>query len=422
MHVYFLFFSVLVTLLSPLSLVAKLTLEECQTIALENGEKKTIADLQALIAYDRIDEARSTGRPKLNIHGDYMTSGETKHWRHNTRNRHVKVSLVIPICNFGLTKEAVKSQKNLYQSSLHSLDQIKQDILHAVSEAYFELLIFQKLEWIVEESIRSLHRQIEVTQDFLNQGLIHRNEALLFEVQLAQFQQNSMEAKLNTKLATERLNRLMNKNLDNLIEIEDILTFTNQEICLDNLIEAAKLNHPQLLALSAQIQAVKHGYRSEKATLYPNLYAFSNYSNTSDYTLPYRQGLDAGIAIDLSLYDGGYTYAKLRRIKKELSQLEWRYQELERDIELNIRSSFLAIQTALGKIPVAQTGVTLAEENLAITQNLFEEGLVTNLDVVHDHENLLEARVSYFKTLYTYHKSRANLIHSAGMMHKKGYL
>jgi outer membrane protein TolC len=406
--------------LVPLS--AKLSLEECQTLALKNCEKKTIADLEALIAYDRIDEARSTGRPSLNAHGDYMSSGEARYWRDNKRNTHAKASLIIPLCNFGLTKEAIKSQKNLYQSSLHHLDQIEQDILYSVNEAYFELLTFQKLEWVVQESIRSLNRQVEITKDFLLQGLVHKNEALLLEVQLAQLHQDLMESKLNTKLATERLNRLMNIELDELTEIEDILPSITQEDCLEKFIRAAKLNHPQLLALNAEIQATKHGYKSEKATLYPNIYAFSNYSTSSDYALPYRQGFDVGVSVDLNIYDGGYTYAKLRRIKKELDQLEWRYLALEKDIELSIRSSFLTIQTALGKIPVAEKGVLLAEETFVLTQHLFEEGMISNVDVINDHENLLQAKVNYFRTLYMFHKSRANLIHSAGMMHKKGCL
>lgn len=404
------------------SLLAKLSLEECQTIALENNEKKTLADIRALIAYDRIDEARSSGRPQLSAQADYMTSGNAKEWRQNKRNQHARVSLVIPLVNFGLTREAVKSQKKLYTSALHAMDQVEQTILYAVNEAYFELLIYQKLDWIVQESIRSLDQQLQVTQDFLSQGLVHRNEALVIEVQLAQLHQDLMEARFQIELATTRLNRLMGLDLATQTEIEDLLPNQFLEDCLDELIGAAKINHPDLLALKAQIEAARHGYKAEKASLYPNIYAFSNYSTTSDYALPYRQGLDAGIGVDFNLYDGGNTNARLRRIKKELNELEWRYQQLEKDIELNIRSAFLSIKTARGKIPVAMKGVNLAQENLALTKSLFEEGLVTNIDVINDDESLSQARVNYYKALYTFHQSRANLIYSAGLMYKKGCL
>lgn len=191
------------------------------------------------------------------------------------------------------------------------------------------LLIYQKLDWIVQESVRSLDQHLQVTQDFLSQGLIHRNEALVLEVQLAQLHQDLMEARLQIELATIRLNRLMGLDLTAETEIEDLLPDQGPKDCLDQLIEAAKINHPDLLALKAQIEAAQHGYKAEKANLYPSIYAFSNYSTTSDYALPYREGFDAGIGIDFNLYDGGNTSAKLRRIKKELNELEWRYQQLE---------------------------------------------------------------------------------------------
>lgn len=402
------------------SLSAKLSLAECQTIALENAGKKSIADLKALIAYDRIDEARSSGRPKINAQADYMSSGEAKHWHKNDSNKHARASLVVPLYNFGLTRESVLSQRKLYQSALYSIDQITQEILYAVNQAYFELLIYQKLEWIVQESIRSLDRQLSITNDFLSHGMVHRNEVLVIEVQLAQLQQEILEAQLNTELATIKLNRLMGMELNQSIEIEECIPDSSKEDCLDDLIETTKFNHPELLALKSQMEAAEHTYKAEKAALYPNIYAFSNYSTSSDYALPYKHGLDIGIGVDLTLYDGGNTYAKLRRIKKELWELEWNYHELEKDIELKIRSAYLAIKTAQGKIPVALKGIKLAEENLQLTKNLFEEGLVNNIDVIKDDESLSQARLNYYKALYTFHLSRANLIYSAGMMYKKG--
>lgn len=411
---------VLSILIYPHLLLARFSLEECQTLALENSEKKTLADLRALIAYDRIDEAKSLGRLQLNAHADYMTAGDAKQVRHNKRNAHAKVAAVLPLFDFGLTLESIRSQKKLHESTLSQIDQIEQDILYAVHEAYFDLLLSQKLEWIMQDSIRSLKQHLHVTQDFLTQGLLHRNEVLVVEVQLAEFEQQALEAHFRTELAQARLNRLMGLNMDSPTEIEDILPVIKPEACLNDLIETAKLNHPELIALNAQIEAAKHGYQAEKAQLYPQIYAFSTYSTTSDYALPYRHGLDAGIGIDLNLYDGGNTYAKLRRIKKELCELEIRSQEIEKDIELNLRSSFLAIRTARSKIPVALKGSSLAEENLSLAKDLFGEGLMTNVEVVDKEENLSQARLNYYQALYSYHQARANLQYSAGIMYKKG--
>ncbi len=400
--------------MSPL--VAKFSLEQCQNLALEHGGKKTIADIRALIAYDRIAEVRSSGRPQLNAHADYMTAGDAKKWQKNEANEHARVSLVIPLYNFGLTREAVNAQKKNTQAARFAVDQVEQEIRYAVIEAYFELLIYGKLQWIVQESIKSLEIQLQITEDFVAEGLLQRNEALVVEVQLAQLHQDILEAGFQRELAEARLNRLMGIALTASTEIEDLFPEETQELYLEPILEKAKCRHPELLILRKQTEAARHAMKAEKAHLYPNLYAFSNYSTTSDYALPYRHGLDAGIGIDISFYDGGNTYAKLRRINKELCELEWRIKELEKDIELNIRSAFLAIKSALGKIPVAIKGVNLAEENLLLTKNLFEEGLVSTMDIINDDESLSQARLNYYKSLYSYHLAKANLIYSAGAL------
>lgn len=416
MHRHFFLFCFLFSYLSAQS---PLNLEECQKLALENNDKKTIADLQALIAYDRIGEAKSIGRPQLSAHADYMTSGEAKRVRKNERHAHAKASLVIPLYNFGLTKHTVNSQKTLYQAALFNIDQAEQSLLKAVQEAYFEFLISQKVEWVIQQTIDSLMQHLQVTQDFFHQGLSHRNDVLAIEVQQAQLQQDLLEAQFQSQLARSRLNRLIGIDFDCPTTIQDLFLDTCEPGDLESLIETAKLHHPELHALQAQMQAANEAYLAEKARLYPNIYAFSNYSTTNDYALPYRQGLDAGIAVDILFYDGGNTYAKLRRLKKELTELELRYCDLEKDIELNIRSAFLTIKTALSKIPVALKGIELAKENLRLDQDLFKEGLAATTDILEKEDSLSQARLNYYQALYNYHQAKTHLIYSTGTLYKQ---
>ncbi len=267
---------------------------------------------------------------------------------------------------------------------------------------------------VLGESIQTLNSQLNITKDFKEQGLVHENEQFLLEVELALMEQDLMQAKNAVALATAKLNRLIGYTLDHPTQIADVLEQTSWEDNFQQILFEAKNNHPSLRSLQAQIEAAHYMHKAEKGMLLPTFYGYTNYSTTNDYALPYKHGLDAGIGMQISLYDGGTTWAKLKRLKKELCELEQLYVAEEKDIELSIRTSFLNVQSAFNKIPLALKGIHLAQRNLKITQDHFAESLITNVEVINDEENVLRARFNYYKALYEFHKAKADLAYAAG--------
>lgn len=401
--------------LLPLLSHAGLTLEECYVLAIANSETMTLADLRALIEEDRTREVWGMALPQLTGEADFITKGDAKHIHHHERTKNAKVSLIIPLFNFGGAMNAIHAQEKREISAIIDIERARQEVLYATNHAYFLLLEAQKFEAIIKESLHTLQRQHQITKDFKNLGLVHENELLLVEVQQALMEQELLQAQNCIAIAIAKLNRLIGYKLDNPTEIVDILDQTHWDGNIYQIICEIRDNHPILKSLVVQIEAARLTYEAEKGNLYPKIYGFSNYSTTDDYALPYKHGLDAGIGIQLSFYDGGKTWAKLKRLKKEKEQLEQQYAAAEKDIELEVRTAFLNVQNAANRIPLAQKSIKLAEQNLKITQDHFTEGLITNVDVINDEENLLKARSNYYQALYQFHKAKADLTYAAGI-------
>lgn len=394
---------------------AGLTLEDCYDLALANSETMTIAELRALIEEDRTREVWGMALPQLSAGADFITKGDAKHLHHHDRTKNARVSLIIPIYNFGGARHSINAQEKREESAIIDIERTQQEILYATNQAFFILLEFQKIEKILNESIQTLNHQLHITQDFKNQGLVHENELLVLEVEISLMHQELLQAQNGIALAMAKLNRLIGYDLDCLIVVEDILDPPNVEENLHQILCEARINHPSLKSLQAQIEAAQYTHRAEKGKLYPTIYGYSNYSTTNDYALPYRHGLDAGIGMQISLYDGGSTWAKLKRLKKEVAELEQKYLAQEKNIELNVRSAFLNVESAAHKIPVSLRGIQLAERNLKITQDHYSEGLITNVDVINDEERLLKSRYNYYQTLYQFHRAKADLAYAAGI-------
>lgn len=403
-------------------LFAALTLDECYYLAIANSETMTLADLRALIEEDRTREVWGMALPQLSAEADFITKGDAKHiHHHHERTKNARVSLIIPLYNYG-AYNAISAQEKKEEAAVIDIDRARQNVLYATSHAYFILLEAQKIEMILKESVQALNGQLRITKDFKEQGLVHENELLLVEVELSLMQQELMHAQNNVSLAIAKLNRLIGYEMDYPTEVVDVLEQTSWEGNFAQILFEAKSNHPVLKSLQAQIEAASYAHKAEKGRLYPAFYGYSNYSTTDDYALPYKHGLDAGIGIQFSLYDGGTTWAKLKRLKKELCELEQRYAAEEKNIELNIRTAFLNVENAFNQLPIALRGIDLAKRNLKITQDHYAEGLITNIDVINDQEKLVKALYNYYQSLYQFHIAKTDLAYAAGItVYYQGY-
>jgi outer membrane protein TolC len=395
-------------------LQAQLSLEECQCLALENSEKISIADLHLLIERDRTAEAWGMAYPRLTAEGQYIAAGEPRNFIKKHKTANAKASLIVPLFNFGGASNLITAQEKRYHSSFYTNERVRQEVIYAVTQAYYGLLEFQKIEQVVKESLTTLQEQLRISEDFYKQGLVHRNDVLLIELQFAQREQDFIQAEHNRALQEQRLNRLMGIDLDTKLEIEDIYEIVECQDDLESFLAAAEECRPDLGALQLQVCAAYYAYKGEKGELYPKVYAFSDYSTTNDYNFPYTHGINAGIGMEVNLYDGGTTHARIRRMRKEWLELHQVYCALIEDISLEVRSAYLQLQNAAHKIPVALKSIHLAEESLKITQNQYQEGIVTMYDLLNDEERLAEARSNYYQALYEFHRAQGELMFATG--------
>jgi outer membrane protein len=392
---------------------ATITLEDCVQQSLENSEKISIADLEVLIEKDTLRERWSLALPKLSAHADIIAAGNTSSFYKNRKIFNAKVSLIVPIYDFGKTSNTIRAHKKIYEASTFSNSRVKQELVFAVHQIYYQLLEAKKIASIISESLGTLEEQLRVANDMLSHGLLHRNNVLLIEVQLAQREQDAIHTKQNIDLTLEKLSRITSIPLEDLAEIEEP-KWIPWKGNFDDIVSDVISSHPDLLALELHIQSATYGYKAEKSTRLPEIYAFSDYSTTNAYALPYTHGMSVGVGVQWNLYSGGATSARIERQNKRRIELQRRFEGVYKDIILGVKSAYLQVERAADRIPIAQKGIGLAKQALQVTQDQFKEGLVTIYDVLLDEKNLAEAKSNYYQGLYDFHRAHAELIYISG--------
>ncbi|MBR3051599.1 MAG: TolC family protein [Selenomonadaceae bacterium] len=161
----------------------------------------------------------------------------------------------------------------------------------------------------------------------------------------------------------------------------------------------------------AQTAAAKSGYRPEvNAVVQGNMSGenvFGSNHNAEQWSV--------GLQMNWNIFDNGVTSANVNQAKA----LERRADSLARQqietIQLEVHSAYIALKTAEKNIAVTASAVDKAEEEFAIAQIRYIEGVDTNLNVMNAQEKVVETRSNYYTALYSYSTSRAQLEKAMGV-------
>ncbi len=399
-----------------------LDLEACLAVARANRRSLRIADRRVLIAKDRVSEGWATVLPKLQWDGRAS-------WRNNdpggvfgggavvSGERDVRLSrltLLVPIYDFGASPTRLGILHGEVEIAGLDADRARQDLELAVRAAYFRVLEARKIQEVVDESIAVVERQLQIAKEFLSQGIVSRSDVLTAEVQLAERRQERILAQGNADLAVATLNRAMGIDVTRPTEVRDVLETGPWTGSFEAALRAAIDARPDLRALAKQVENQQDDYRATEATLAPRFYGFGQYEVTSDRYQMNKDWWSGGIGVQWSIFDGGQTFAQLRRKKKEIAEAIDLHDERIDDVVLEVKEAHVSLVGAAERIPVAKKAVEQGEENLRVVNDQYKQGILSSADVLREEDRLSRAKSSCYRSLYDYQEALARLIHAIG--------
>jgi len=399
-----------------------ITLREAIEMALACSRGLQIADRRILIARNQVDEAYTMLIPRVNAEGRATArsndiGGQFGDQKFVIGDQYVgtgKVEILVPIYTFGLVTSKVEAETLKGDAAELDADRARQDVVYAVSHAYYRVLEAQKIQTVVEESIKVVRRQYEIAQDFHAQGLVAKNDVLSAGVQLANREQQRIQAENNVQLAIATLNRLLRFGVNRRTSLVDVLEVEPWNGSFVSAVEVALRERPDLKSLERQVEIARAEYRVTRATNMPFVYGYGDYMYSSDSFLVNDDWFAGGLVLNVPIFDGLETHTKLKRKEKEIEQAIDIHDDRLDDVVLSVKQAYLNVRESSKRIPVARKSIEEAEENLRIIRDQYAEGWVTITDVLTEEERLSRARSNYYQALYDYHAAYAALVHEIG--------
>ena len=300
-----------------------------------------------------------------------------------------------------------------------------EDLVLNVKEAYFGILKAEKLEKVAIQAEEQLEAHLRVAQAFYDVGIIAKNELLQTGVQMAQARQDLIRATNLVEITRSVFNKLLRRGLDKKVKIEDILDYHPVELTLDQCMEWAELNRPEIKEVSLNVMSAEKGVEFSKSSYYPSVNLIGNYQRRADDAL---LGSDPGEDVDSwtiilkgewAFWEWGKTRHDVAATRARLAKVKYLLKDIKDNIQLEVKKAHLYLTEAEKSIQVARTAVVQAEENFRMNEERYKQQVATSTDVLDAQTLLTQARTNYFNALSEHNTAWARLERAMGIGHEE---
>ena len=309
-------------------------------------------------------------------------------------------------------------------SSQHEINRIINETIYQVYAAYLDVLRGQKLEDEAKQSVVRLQSHLQNSRDFYDAGFISQNEVLQSEVELAQGEQNLLNAENRTAIARAQLNTLLQRRVDLPIEIVDCCFDEEEQLVWEDIVNSALQGRPELYQAEMAVKMAELDVTMKKAPFLPVVKLSASYDKLGDGPSassfddwPEEERIVAASAV-WNIWSWQKNKYESLAAEKAVTAAEKNLTQLTDTIVLEARVAYLQMIEAGKKIAVSEKAIEQARENYRINEARYQSQVATSTEVLDAQSLLAQAMQNYYDSLYSYWLSQAALKRAAGKFNK----
>jgi outer membrane protein len=306
-----------------------------------------------------------------------------------------------------------------YASASASLERAKldviaseQDLVYSVKLAFYAHLASIENVSVQEEAVKRSEEQLKLIQSKFDLGSASKSDVLKQRVQSGSDQLSLLRAK--NAVVTSRADLAYTIGMDPTSDVTFSRGGEATEFAgtLDEAITFGLTNSPDVLAAEKDFTASKNDLRAARSQYLPTIGGSASYNlNEPDFE---SKSLTYGFSINWNIFDGfrreqSITSARVFRNNSMALLSDTRNATVQ-----SIKSAYLNIEQLKEQSRVAQETVASAEEDLKITQEKYNLGAATILDLLNAQVSLRQAETDLVQANFDLNVAVAQLENAMG--------
>ena len=403
-----------------------MTLEESVRTALDNNYNIKQQEAEYDSAVWARHQARRSFGPTVNWQSTATKMGGKYYDSANlSRSFGNGLTLTMPIYTGGQLEGAIKAADLAMNANELGLELCKQQVKAATMSAYYQALQAKNQIKVAQDSVNTLTEHLKNVNAQYTVGTVAKSDVLGTQVQMANAEQNLINANNSYDVAIASLNNVMGLPTDTELNLTDSLDYNVYEIPLEECTAYARSNRPDVLMADYQVAIAEAGVQQAKAGYMPKVSAQASKSwagedpfgsDETDKRYGQNNNWTAGVVLSWDIWDNNVTQSKVNQSKAAVAKAEAAAENTRQSGDLEVRTAYLNLKAAEKSINTTQVAVDKAQEDYKIAKVRYAAGVGTNLDVMDAEEKLAQAQTNYYTALYNYNSSKAALDKAMGIM------
>jgi outer membrane protein TolC len=272
--------------------------------------------------------------------------------------------------------------------------------------------------------IESVSAQVNTAQALYNQasdqvqaGTSPAIDGLRAQVELKTRQQELIQAKNNLAIQKLALARVIGLAAGQQFELTDKSPYEPfAGMKLEEALQLAYDSRSDFKAASATVHSYEYSAKAAKAGYLPTISFSGDYGLAGEYdTLGTHGVFDARGTLSIPIFQGGKVHGEVIEANAQLEQSRQRLENLRAQIDSDVRTAFLNLESSAEQVEVAKSNIVLAQQTLDQSRDRFIAGVADTVEVVQAQEQVASANDSYISALYSFNYAKISLARSLGL-------
>jgi outer membrane protein TolC len=331
-----------------------------------------------------------------------------------------RASVSVTVLNLSAL-EGERSAARTLASAGFSYQQARDTVVLAVGNAYLVAVASKAQARAAAAELRTAQALYQLAVDRERAGLSPEIDTLRALVELKTRQENLLAAE--NSHATDKLTLARAAGLPTGQAFALTSRFPYQPLrgqTLAGALANAYRHRGDYQAAAAALAAAAAQQRAAKAERLPSLTLNANWGEMGTDAADTHQTYAVAGTVRIPVFQGGRVRGDILAADARLRQAQDQLANLKGQIDYDVRTALLNLNTEASQVGVAQAGTTLAAQTLAQARDRFAAGVADNIEVVQAQQALAQAEDTYIASLYGYNLSKLALARAMGVAERDG--
>ncbi len=331
------------------------------------------------------------------------------------------LKVTVPVWLGGKLRAAVDLTKKEVKATKEQLKKDENTVIYDVVKAYYSVLAAKAFVETAQLAVRDAENHLKIAEAAYKAGTGLKSDVLRAKVYLEQMEENLVKAKSNYSIALRALAVAIGDFPDVELSVDGDLTYKPFSFNLNELIETAIKNRPELKELKVRLSQTKDMERMAKADFLPQVGAFGEIFAADD-NVPWDKENSSwmvGVRASINLFSGGEKLYRLRKSRIARLKVKEYEERAKKGIAFEVSRAYYRFISAEKRVELARAAIASAQESLRIVEKRYKNGLATMTELLDTQTALNQARSNYVAALSAYRQAVAEVYYTAGILPKR---